>query len=270
MKKIRLSGKYAKGTNEFAFVDDNDFESLSKYRWKAKPNASKSHFYAIRTGIKNGKSFDIRMHREVLNVKPGEKCDVFHLNNNSLDNRECNLKKGTRSDTIRNIGFKMVEGKCIFCGNVFNRKVMKNVSKILYCSTTCKKKSGHKKYKSKQNDVVIHEKHCKRCGKFFKTKSIRQIFCTEKCRYEHKNRIKKRNIINGECLKCGKKFVTHIPTKKYCSRRCYKIDHYEYKVYNHKCEWCKKVFKSKRYNTRFCSNKCSSISNYYKNNPKNL
>ena len=82
------------------------------------------------------------------------------------------------------------------------------------------------------------------------------------------NYVPQKYIWENYILKCRKKFIAYRKDHKYCSKRCWRIDHYEYKVYDHKCESCKNKFKSRRYNTRFCSHKCSSIFNYYKNRKK--
>jgi len=88
MKKIPLT----KG--KFAFVDDEDFESLNKWKW-----AYSSLGYAKRTeylggGRKNQKSRGFYMHRVILKTPKGFETD--HINRNGIDNRKCNLRIVTR------------------------------------------------------------------------------------------------------------------------------------------------------------------------------
>ena len=53
MKRIKLSGKYAIDKYSYAIVDDDDYEWLSKHKWKAKPNTDGNNIYAIRTTKSN-------------------------------------------------------------------------------------------------------------------------------------------------------------------------------------------------------------------------
>lgn len=48
MKRIRLHGKWATGEHEFTLVDDDMFDQLNAYKWKAKPNGNGTHVYAVR------------------------------------------------------------------------------------------------------------------------------------------------------------------------------------------------------------------------------
>lgn len=93
MKKIKLT------QNQFALVDNEDYEELSKYKWCA----SKLHyggFIAIRGVWVNGKTINISMHRQIMNVPKG--LDIDHKNHETLDNRRCNLRKATSSQNHMN------------------------------------------------------------------------------------------------------------------------------------------------------------------------
>lgn len=85
MKKIPLS------QGLFALVDDEDFEKLSKYKWRA--DRGNSTFYAARL-VEKGRN--IRMHRQILGVTD-PKMDVDHKNGNGIDNRRSNLRVCSRS-----------------------------------------------------------------------------------------------------------------------------------------------------------------------------
>lgn len=81
MKEINLT----KG--QFAIVDDEDFEQLSKYNWHC------SYYgYAERAGLKKKgtKRQIIKMHRVIMDAMPGQQID--HINGDKLDNRRRNLR----------------------------------------------------------------------------------------------------------------------------------------------------------------------------------
>jgi hypothetical protein len=89
MKRIKLTqGKYA-------LVDDEDFESLNKYKWYFHQG------YAIRnTKMKFGKRTTIFMHRIITNCPKGK--DVDHINMNGLNNQKYNMRVCKRSQNITN------------------------------------------------------------------------------------------------------------------------------------------------------------------------
>lgn len=85
MKKIPLT------QNQFALVDDEDFEYLNQWKWCAFWNPNSSSFYALRqSSRKLGKRKHIRMHREITKCPIG--MEVDHINGDSLDNRKSNLR----------------------------------------------------------------------------------------------------------------------------------------------------------------------------------
>ena len=103
MKRIRLTGKYAIGKHTHTIVDNEDYEYLNKYKWKAKPNGFNNRVYAVRNVKRNGRNITLRMHRVIMNVGQEIKMDVDHINHNSLDNRKNNLRLVQRSVNIKNM-----------------------------------------------------------------------------------------------------------------------------------------------------------------------
>ena len=86
---------------QFAIVDDDDFEKLSRYKWLVTKN--RRTFYASRTvRLKDGshKKVNIQMHRKVLNAPDGAIVD--HINHNGLDNRKANLRLVTAGQNCWN------------------------------------------------------------------------------------------------------------------------------------------------------------------------
>jgi hypothetical protein len=85
--------------NKFAFVDDEDFEWLSQWKWffDGKYAMRQTHI-----GMANGKQIQkpIRMHRQILNTPPKLWSD--HINGDKLDNRRCNLRICTPQQNNQN------------------------------------------------------------------------------------------------------------------------------------------------------------------------
>lgn len=90
MKKLLLTKGY------ITLVDDEDYEELSKYRWKVvdtgKPYAARSEY------VGEGRYRTVYMHRQLC---PTDKT-VDHINGESLDNRKSNLRPATRSEQAMN------------------------------------------------------------------------------------------------------------------------------------------------------------------------
>lgn len=95
MKKIKLS------KDMVALVDDEDFERLNQFKWSASNHGSRGRdkWYAIRRIRVNGKQVGIRMHHEVLGIKPGELAPgevVDHRDDDGLHNWKTNLVRTTQ------------------------------------------------------------------------------------------------------------------------------------------------------------------------------
>ncbi len=71
-----------------AFCDPKWLEQLSTLHWHAKK--SRSLFYACSKVHVDGKIKFIRMHQLIAHTPPNQVC--HHINGNSLDNREANLR----------------------------------------------------------------------------------------------------------------------------------------------------------------------------------
>ncbi len=89
MKTIKLT------KNKYAIIDDDQYDSLSLYKWHAALRM-KSKWYAVTTI--NGKKMS--MHRFLL--EPPKGLEIDHINGNSLDNRISNLRSCTHAQNMRN------------------------------------------------------------------------------------------------------------------------------------------------------------------------
>jgi hypothetical protein len=84
MKVITLSN------GKETLVDDEDYEFLSRWRWKD------ANGYAKRTA----RYGTLAIHREVMGAKPGQIVD--HINQNKLDNQKHNLRFVTKAQNAMN------------------------------------------------------------------------------------------------------------------------------------------------------------------------
>lgn len=87
-----MAKKIPLGDEQFAIVDDEDFELVNQYQWRGhKGGNSDNHIYAVTR---------LRMHRLVMQAPPGMVVD--HINGDTLDNRKCNLRLCTTSQNQQN------------------------------------------------------------------------------------------------------------------------------------------------------------------------
>jgi hypothetical protein len=129
VKKILLT----KG--QFALVDDEDFDWLSRYKWHADwSKTSKSYYACRRKTVGKYDSYIQRMHREILGLERGDKRQGDHRNGDSLDYQRCNLRIATHLQNQYNKKMRNT-----------NRSGYKGVYKIQYvlgCRDTAKAASS--------------------------------------------------------------------------------------------------------------------------------
>ena len=116
MKTIKLTKGYQ------TIVDDEWYLVLSKWAWKVR--LSKNRPYAQRNAA-GGKT--IIMHRYILMATGNSEID--HINGDSLDNRESNLRFCTRSENMYNRGLQK-NNKTGYKGVCFDKKRNKYMASI--------------------------------------------------------------------------------------------------------------------------------------------
>ena len=94
MKAIPLTQGYD------AIVDDEDYDSLSGFKWFACVYTNGVYAMRGRRISEPGTQKHIRMHRQIMNAPDGMLVD--HINRNPLDNRRENLRLVTLAQNNRN------------------------------------------------------------------------------------------------------------------------------------------------------------------------
>lgn len=95
MKEITLTQGKA------AVVDDEDFEKLSRFKWRAW--FKRNHWYAVTTITDSGgQCRNIEMHRMIMGYGYGDKAEVDHRDRDGLNNTRMNLRNATRTQNRQN------------------------------------------------------------------------------------------------------------------------------------------------------------------------
>lgn len=96
MKTITINS--AKHGVKEVMVDDEDYESMSRFKWYLKK--STNIFYAYCNIYSKGVGKIVMMHREIMNPEKGKVID--HINGNGLDNRKANMRECLSAENSRN------------------------------------------------------------------------------------------------------------------------------------------------------------------------
>lgn len=110
---------------QFAIVDDEDYDWLMQWKWRAKPiKSGRNKYYATR---RVGPA-SIFMHRVVNNTPAGLGTD--HINGNSLDNRRHNLRSATVAQNARNVPKCMHDKLSQFKGITYDKRRNRWIARI--------------------------------------------------------------------------------------------------------------------------------------------
>lgn len=96
MKEIELTRGYK------AIVDDEDYEKLSRYKWRVIIGRTTQYAERCEWDNKEKKTITYLIHREILGLDKCSNLQVDHVNHNGLDNRKENLRVCTRSQNSMN------------------------------------------------------------------------------------------------------------------------------------------------------------------------
>jgi len=100
MRDIELNKNDPEGDCDVAWVDDEDYEALSKFYWAARFNKKTLLYTVARSGInpETGRPTTVSMKHEIL--KPGPGYFIEHRNKNPFDNTRDNLRLVPRKATL--------------------------------------------------------------------------------------------------------------------------------------------------------------------------
>lgn len=178
-KVIKLTGRHAVGESSYAIVDDDMFDYLNQFAWKAKPNGRSNNVYAVRnTKTSDGKNVTIRMHRVVADY--AGPLDIDHINHNSLDNRKNNLRIASRSENTLNRKEVSVECVCRRCGKAWMVVMKAGSRRRVRCSAECAKEEARDLRVKTPASAVVRK--CQWCDESFSAAASHQRYCSESCR----------------------------------------------------------------------------------------
>lgn len=89
---------------QFALVDAKDYGRIASHKWYAAWAPNTQSFYAHSKIQTERGQRDIYMHRVILGLDFGDKRHGDHINQNTLDNRRCNLRIATIQQNMCNRG----------------------------------------------------------------------------------------------------------------------------------------------------------------------
>lgn len=120
----------AKGTFVQAFVDDEDFEMLNKYKWYTLKSHKKGITSAVAKPLIDGKRTTKYMHRMILGLTD-KSVHVDHIDRDPLNNQKNNLRTCTIAENNFN-RMRERQSHDIPYKGVYMRDTRKNMSKP-YC-----------------------------------------------------------------------------------------------------------------------------------------
>jgi hypothetical protein len=88
---------------QFAKVSPHRFDELNQYKWFARWCEDTRSFYAqSNRNLGNGKWIGFHMHRVILGLEKGDRRQGEHVNRDTLDNQDHNLRIATRTQNQGN------------------------------------------------------------------------------------------------------------------------------------------------------------------------
>src|SRR5580698_5641333 len=147
MKKIELT------YGQVALVDDEDYDWLMRWKWRAEWRNGTQSFCVVRNeiGIVTNERRNISMQRQILGLKRHDGKKGYHKNHNALDNRRSNLVIRVQLPTTGNKKicgiYKITNPKSkIYIGQAIDCNKRKNHYQEARCEKQLKLYNSIKKY----------------------------------------------------------------------------------------------------------------------------
>lgn len=100
---IEMIGKYAVGENSHAIIDLKKLDKvINKGRWLLRKGTTHRTYVTTNLPRSNGTVKMLTLHRFLMNLEEGDGLVVDHINGDSMDNRESNLRICTHAENAAN------------------------------------------------------------------------------------------------------------------------------------------------------------------------
>lgn len=109
--------------NKYVLIDDDNHAYFLTMKWEFVKSKSGNEYARARIKHISGKSKSVLMHRLVVGIQDGDRREVDHINNNTLDNRRENLRIVTKTENRANR--RSLRGVSKYKGVVFDKSVEK-------------------------------------------------------------------------------------------------------------------------------------------------
>lgn len=124
MKEIKLTKGYV------ATIDDQDFEMVSMYKWRASIMKNRAAIYAVTQVKRDGGRKQISMHRLILGLTD-KRILTDHVDTNGLNNQRSNLRECTHAENNRNVGLSK-NNTTGYKGVIFDKRRSKWYARIRF------------------------------------------------------------------------------------------------------------------------------------------
>lgn len=151
--------------NKFTMIDKQDFDKVNKFSgtWYADYDKRRDNWY-VRGTQKNGKK--IYLHRYIMDTPKDLMCD--HINSNTLDNRQYNLRNVTNAENQQNQKGVIASNTSGYAGVHYDKRRNKWKSQIMV--------DGKSKFLGRfSTPEEAYKEYCKAKAKHHKTSYFARV-----------------------------------------------------------------------------------------------
>lgn len=119
---IEMIGKHAVGQHNYAVIDLKNLDKvINKGRWFLRKGSTDRKYVTTNLPRINGRTKMLTLHRFLMNLKEGDGFTVDHINGDSMDNRESNLRICTQAENSANMKLFREDGTPKYIKKYFKR-----------------------------------------------------------------------------------------------------------------------------------------------------